>query len=97
MVPIIALALVLRGSRPLLEHLPVPDRALPVVARQLEILREFQSIHRASVFTQSAEHAPRQIVSERGQYFVFRFRVTFTAHQDQLFGTGDGTQIASDA
>ena len=49
-----------------LQRLPIPDRALARIRRQLEILCQLQRVHRAGVLAQPAEHAPAQVVGEVG-------------------------------
>src|SRR5262245_19364015 len=43
---------------PFFELLPVPFHVTPVVQAQFEILSQFQTRRRASVFTQATKHAP---------------------------------------
>src|SRR3989442_652755 len=47
---------VLRGPGAFLEHLPVPNGALPGIGCQLEVLGQLQRIHRAGILAKAAEH-----------------------------------------
>src|SRR5437868_2001922 len=76
------LFLIDRRLRALFQRLPVPDRAFTRVIRQLEILRQFERVRRTSVFAQSAEHAPAQVVRERGEFFAARLLVALARHDD---------------
>src|SRR5258707_15696434 len=55
---------VLRRSRSLFEHLPIPDSAFACIARQLEVLRQFKCIHRTGILTEPTEHAAREVVGK---------------------------------
>ena len=86
-----------RRSRSLLEPMPVPDCAFTRVGGHFEILRELQTIGRASVLTKSAKHAARGVVCECRQDLTSRGVVALPANDDQIFRAGQRTKIASNA
>src|SRR6266852_4275161 len=87
---------VLRRSRSLLEHLPIPDSAFARIARQLEILRQFKCIHRTSILTEPAEHAAREVVGKSREVLAARLLVPHAVYHDQVFRTGQRVKIAGD-
>src|SRR6267378_2073089 len=76
------------GLRTLLERLQVPDHAFARVVRELEILGEFKGIGRASIFTQTAEHASAQIVGEFYELFAPGFFIALAGNNNQVFRAG---------
>src|SRR5712692_4835639 len=89
--------LVLRRSRTLLEHLPIPDSAFSCIARQLEVLCQFKRIHRTGILTEPTEHAARKVVGKRRQVLAASLLVPYAGHHNQVFRTGQGAKIAGDA
>ena len=85
------------GLRTLLERLQVPDHAFARVVRELEILGEFKSVGRASIFTQPAEHASAQIVGEFYELFAAGFFIALAGNNNQIFRAGHGAQVAGNA
>src|SRR5438445_2283998 len=88
---------VLRGPGAFLEHLPVPNGALPGIGCQLEVLGQLQRIHRAGILAKAAEHTAGKIVREICKVFTACLLVAFAADDDQGFRTCQRAQIASDA
>ncbi len=90
--------MLVRGwARPFFEHLAVPDRALARETGELKILCKFQRIHRTGILAQTAEHAPRKIVSKRGQYLVLGLWVALAPDEYQFLGAGNGAKVACNA
>ncbi len=81
----------------LFEHLAIPNEALAGEGSELEILGQFESVDRASVFAEAAEHAARQIVREMGEDFVLGVGIALTTDDDQVFGASFGAKVAHDA
>ncbi len=92
-----ALLPVNRGVRTLLERLAIPDHALAGVAREFEILGEFEGVGRARIFAQTAEHAAAEVIGEVHQLFAARLFVALAGHYDEVFRTSKRAQIAGDA
>src|SRR5581483_2022337 len=88
---------VLGWLRTTLQRFPIPDSALPSVVGQLEILRKFERIRRTSILAKSAEHAATQVVGEGGKLLAARFFIALTGDNDQVLGSGQSTQVASNA
>jgi len=91
------LARVARGRGTFFEAVPVPDGAFARVIGHFKILCEFQSIGRAGVFAKAAEHATRSVVGESGEDFAARGVVAFPTDYDEIFGAGEGAEVAADA
>src|SRR5271165_825813 len=89
--------LVLRRSRSLLKHLPVPDSAFACVTRQLEVLGQLKRIHRTGILAEPTEHAAREVVGERRKVLVMGLLVAHAGYDNQVFRTGKRTKIAGDA
>src|SRR5271157_4884903 len=81
----------------LLQRFAVPDEPFAAVVGHLEVLGKLQRVHRASVLTEPAEHATAEVVGEFRQLLAARVRIAFAAYHDQVFGTGQRTQVARDA
>ena len=79
------------------QAVPIPDGAFAIVMSHLEILSQLKAIGGASVLAQSAEHAARSVVSERGQNFSPCGVVSQPSHHDQVFRAGQRAQIAGNA
>src|SRR5260370_11129627 len=84
----VSLAGIARGSWPLFEAVAIPDGAFAGEVCHFEVLRQLQSVHRASIFAESAEHAPRRIISKARQHFPARGVVALPAHHDEVLRTG---------
>jgi hypothetical protein len=84
-------------SRPNFQSVAIPDSAFTVVMSHLEILSQLETIGGASVLAQSAEHAARSVVSERGQNFSPRGVISQPSHHDQVFRARQRAQIAGNA
>jgi hypothetical protein len=91
-----ALVPVLIRQRPFFKHLPIPNLAFSIKRRHLEVLRQLQRVHRASIFTQPAEHAARSVVSEVREVLALRLGVAFRRNHDQLFRTSQSAKITRD-
>src|SRR5260370_32353532 len=89
--------LVLRRSRSLLKHLPVPDSTFACVARQLKVLGQLKRIHRTGILAEPTEHAAREVVGERGQILVMGLLVAHAGYSNQVFRAGKRAKIARDA
>jgi hypothetical protein len=79
------------------KRLAIPDKSLAAETSEFEVLRQLDRVDRTGVFTEPAEHATREIVSEGCELLVFGFRVALTANDDQVFRARDRAQIARDA
>jgi hypothetical protein len=88
------LLFVLRRLRTFFERLAVPDPALTGVAGQFEILCKFESVDRARIFTQAAEHATAEVVGEIGEFFAPCLLVACARNYDQILRACQRAQIA---
>src|SRR5438094_10409752 len=81
--------------RSLFEAVTIPDRAFTSEIGHFKILRQFQRIHRASIFAESTEHAPGSIIAEVRQHFPARSVIALPAHDNQVFRARQRAQIAA--
>src|SRR5262249_49798356 len=79
---------VLRRSRSLLEHLPIPDSVFSRMASQLKVLRQFECIHRTGILTEPTEHAARNVVGKSRQVLAVGLLVAQAGYHNQVFRTG---------
>src|SRR4029077_7276832 len=80
-----------------LEPVTIPDRAFPAVVGHLKVLCQFQCVGWTGVFTQTAKHAARSVIGERGQNLSPRRVVSLPAHHNQVLRAGQRAQVARDA
>src|SRR5205809_762592 len=97
------LTLVFHSLSPLFEHLSIPDKPSARISRQLEILRQFQTISGTRFLAQRAEHATRSIKDKFIQnFFAARFAGDDDLHVhgndiDAVFRTCQRAEVARDA
>ena len=77
--------------------MPVPNQPRARVLRKLEILGQLESVHRASVLAQPAEHAARCVIRELGQLLAPGLGVADAGDHNQLLRAGNGAEVATDA
>src|SRR6185437_16575344 len=75
----------------------LPDGALASVVREFEILSELESIGWTGVLAEATKHAPTQVVGEGGEFFTPCLLIAFACDNDQVFRTGQSTQVARNA
>src|SRR5215467_14667517 len=83
------------GCGALLQAVAVPDGSFTSVISHFEILRQFQSICGASVFTQPAKHAARSVVGEVREYFSASSIIPQPSDHDEVLRARQGAQIAA--
>jgi hypothetical protein len=91
------LVLIPLGLGSLLQGLPVPDQTFATVLSHLKVLREFQSIRGAGIFTEPAKHAPAEVVGKFRQFLASCHGIAFAAYNDEVLWAHDSTEVTGDA